>query len=303
MATAFKRLLICNSSHRIMHNSCCVATQSSYLFCTKNDSNEKEKEKETDVNKENEKKEENSFFSQIEQSWNKAKQEMERQQVTQQNIENEHSTNDNLHNEWIAKYNQIILENKFVIELDFKAQLEYLSIAQIKNPMYRWGMNSWVTGFSDRFLFYEEFMCGVIDGFKYIVECLEKNEFDALKDCFVSQVYHHIEQLTHSLVNGGHTLDKCSAHIYNIRVDREKIDYNQLLQQQDQEQQLNTPVQLFFDVKYYCQFIDPKQNKHYKIIDVLWHAKYVPISGQRLKYEISSPWTISHVTVSVINYN
>ena len=151
-------------------------------------------------------------------------------------------------------------------------------------------------------------MVGVIDGFKYIVQCLQDNEFDAVKQCFVDEVYQHIKQLKTSLLKDCE-LNRVNAYIYNVRVDRERVDLEKLYQQQQQEQQqemsqqqlmANTPVDLYFDVKYFCEFVNGDDNHQHKIIDILWHAKYEPVQGERLKYEITTPWVINHITVSVI---
>merc|ERR1712228_32516 len=97
-----------------------------YHFCQKTEENKNEKE--TDKN--DEKKEEKSFFSQLEQSWNKAKDEMNRQkqeqeqQQQQQTNNNAPLRNEEEHKEWIEKYDAIREENKFEIasmsSLDFK---------------------------------------------------------------------------------------------------------------------------------------------------------------------------------------
>eukprot|EP01083_Nonionella_stella_P253056 871155_1 len=152
--------LLCTNNINLFHHS-------SYRFCNKNDNN-----KEKDDENNDEKKQEKSFFSQIEDSWQKAKDEMARQEEQQKSEYSNNIGKSTVKNDWIEKYSTIKQENEFQIEslnyLDIKVQWEYFSITFVKDPLTRFAMNSWLTGFSDRFLFYEEFMCGVIEGFEFI---------------------------------------------------------------------------------------------------------------------------------------
>lgn len=218
-------------------------------------------------------------------------------------------------NEFIEKYKAYRESNEFEIEhfqsMDLRTQWAFYSIVWIKDPLYRVLMNWWVTGFADRFLFYEEFVCGAVEGLEYLVQCLEDREYEPLKECLVKEVYDHVEQLRDSLLKEkGYSMEKAMAHIFNVRVDREKVDLNQLLQRQQESggqsaggHLYNVPVEMAFDVKYFCKFHNEESGENlYKIIDILWHSKFDPVVGERLKYEISSPWTIHHITVSVVEH-
>ena len=110
--------------------------------------------------------------------------------------------------------------------MELKYQWEYFSIIWIKDPMYRYAMNSMLTGFSSRFASYHELMVGFYDGFKFIVECLNENDYESLKDCFIEQIYHHIKQLKISILSNENDKDeliKVNGYIYNVRVDVKDI--------------------------------------------------------------------------------
>jgi len=286
-------------------------------FCQQSENNEKNNPKQSD--KSDEKKEEKSFFSVIEEGWNKAKDEMQRQQEQQQkeqqqNEESQTNNSDNRneeeHKQWIDKYDAIKAANKFEVDivkdLDFKNQWDLLSTMYIKDPLFRFAMNSWITGFADRFLYYEEFMVGVMEGLNFVIDSLQNDDFESVKDCMVKEIYSNIKPFKDALLSEGYCLNKLNGAIYNVRVDRERIDMNQIMEQQKAGKvsvgAYNTPVEMFFDLKYYAEFRDEKSGHcEYKVIDVLWNAKYEPIEGARLKYEISKAWNIQHITVSVIS--
>ena len=154
-----QRSLFYKSFHH--HHHVHINILQTFQFCASNQNGKDDK-------KETESTEQTGFFAQIERELKRVKDEINRQQNRNDNENGNNNHNQDseeskiaLHQEWMDRYNAMKSENQFEIDnltaLDWRTQFNYFQIAYMKDPLYRMAMNSWLTGFSDRFLYYEEF--------------------------------------------------------------------------------------------------------------------------------------------------
>lgn len=244
----------------------------------------KKKDKESDTSN---KKQSESPFEYIQGIWKwalGAAQEMAKNAETTSNVSKKKKNDEN--EKWIEMYKEIKKENDFVIDINpssFKECNKYLQLSRSEF------MHKTMMKINYYPLKYEEFMVGAFQGIQFILQCLEENDIDSIKDLVDKELFKKFvdEQLRDNMIDEEYCI------VGKIMGYLETVDNGPNFN--------DTSINAQYLVTYYYQLLkrDDEQDFIQKRINVIWQSSWEPVKGTWTFAISQDGWKLQDVTECV----